>query len=442
MENVKIPKVKNIELKRKERFFQLALLTYEGGEDYIRYCLKKHPREKTNHYEYRLEKAFNLNLVSKIIQIFNSFVTKNINRTIELNNPELSDKYLEKIDYYQSLESFLAKKSAENLLTGNAFALADANRDDRAYFHDIDYRQIMDFGTDGKGYTFVDIWLGDWVYRYKPDVILKADIEEYNKDEPKFTKVADNALGIIPLVSFNTMLTPSKPYFGDAVYFNRSIFDHVNNVSVQYHETGFTILMTPPQGVDPITNKRKEIDPHTLRYIEQSSALSQPPQFIGPPTDHLVNYMSFIEKLIDWFMTSLNIYRERTDTAASGLAKSYDYSLMAGILASIASAQYNFEMNCWKMLANYDERIKANIDGIKLFYSMDFDIESLKDKLDEWNEVLTMSISELFDKYIQKKVVSSYVEDETERKAMFDEIDKNGTRRYVEPEKTKPNQEE
>ncbi len=408
--------LRNKFLKENRRYFELAFETYVGGWSYIAKYLVKWTGEEDSHYLKRLDIAHNINIIDKIINILTSFILGGVERKIDLD-PEVRDIYLKSIDLEQSLDEFLERKIAEYLLMDNAFTYVDAFENDRAYCHDINYLDLFDFKKELGRLSFVDIQLGDMVYRITAEDYKHTTRDKYftTKDkQPSWSNPVANKIKVIPLVRVNAKLDVNTPYFRDAVYDQKAIFNHYNSIDQQLLDTGNTILGIP--------GNQSTFNPQTSRVLKFQPSSPVLPQFIGPPTEHLDFYLKYIQHIRDELLNSLNIYREsNTDNQASGLSKSYDYSIMANFLVKLSGKIERFEKDIWQMIAKYDSRV--NPEKIEVLYSRDFDLRSLADQLDNVLRVSSLQISETLSKEMEKKLASRFVENPDTLKKIWEEID-------------------
>jgi len=435
MPDNKTPIIRNEELLENQEDWKLALLSFEGGRKYIKHCLLKHSKEGIRKFERRKRQAYYVNFTDKFINVFLSFIQGSVTRNLDLG-PDVSDMYLDKIDLFSSADKFFKRRLTDYMLTGNALVMADAYEGNRAYLHNINILNILDFKVTGAEYEYVDVWLNNKVIRCRPDVIQKTSIENYNKKIPVFTEEIPNSIGRIPIVTANGYLDASPAYFRDAVLVCRNIFEQMNSVAFQYTENAFSIFAHPPRKknalaeqlepydpADPLRISQKDpndFDPHEMTHITISEREGILPQWISPSTEHLASNLNFILSQIGWLMLVLNIYNE--NKAISGDAKSYDYSLMVGALNDMANVSRDLEMNSWWLLAQYDDRIKNNWDKILIQYPNEFDLKSLKTKLEEIILALSQSISPTLDAQLKKQIAEMYEKNDDILKKIYEEI--------------------
>ena len=408
-------KLRNTFLSEYRSYFELSYLTYEGGIEYIKKMLSRHLRETDSHFQKRLEIASNINLIGKIITIITSFILTDVERKINIKE-EIINQYLSKIDLEQSLNEFLEKKIIEYLLTDNAFTIVDSDGE-RAYCHDINYLNIYDFQKKFGKLNYIDIMLEESsIIRFEADRVSYARTDDYFSDKgPVFYTESPNTIDVIPFVSVNSKMNSKIAYFRDAIYIQKTIFNHYNNINQQLIDTGFTILMIP--GSIP----KDKANTDEVRYIEYLSNSQAKPEFIGPPTTHLDFYLKFIAHLQEQLLNSLNIYREKTVSNTSGLSKSYDYSIMARNIANISLKMQEFEKSIWKMIALYDSRVKP--ENIEIQYPKNFDLKSLSEQLNNVMRVSSMQISETLSKELEKKLARKFIENEQTLSKIDKEID-------------------
>ncbi len=397
-------------LARYRDYYNLAELTYVGGIDYINACLVKHSRETNSHFNKRLEMTHNINSVSKIIQILSSFILSGIERKLEIES-ELKDNYLYKIDLEQNFDEFIEKKIAEYLLFDNIISIVDSD-EQRAYCHDINYRDVFDYQREKGHLLFIDIALNEkTIVRFTKDLYQYTDYENYFKDGgPFWISERPNKIKEIPIVLLNSKLDTNKPYFRDAIYIQKAIFNHYNSINQQLIDTGFPILMLPGGGSD-------EVDLNTIRVMRYLTNGIKP-EYVSPDLSHLDFYLTYIENLQEQLLNSLNIYRDKTTSNTSGLSKSYDYSIMATFLSRLAAKMQKYEMNMWKMIAKFDSRIKP--EKIEIRYKNDFDIKTLSEQMNNLMQASSMGISSTLSKELEKTIARKFVSNES----ILEKIDK------------------
>jgi hypothetical protein len=425
MDEIKqIPDVKNKLYKDMNDFWKLSLLSYEGGKKYIEGNITKHSRESSNKYQRRVEQAFNINFTQKFVQILTSFISQGVVRQIDIG--EGKDNYLDKIDFFRTAKSFFTRRLEEYLLTGDCLAVADAYENERAFLHNVNVLNIMDWKTNGRGYEYVDVWIGEQVIRYTKDEIKIADIPSYNQATATFKEPKPNAIQMLPIVSANGFLTPMPAYFRDAIYLCRNIFLQMNSIAFQYTENNFAILAHPMRKTfgktEPADKDYNDFDPHDLSHIVMPDKDSPLPSWITQNTDHLAGNLEFVVQQVKWLMSMLNIYNTESGNL-SGDAKSYDYSLMVGVLKEVSKVMQEFEINCWWMMAQYDAKIRNNWEKIVIQYPTEFDVKALKTKLDEFALLFNWDISDTFNKEIRKQVAELYIRNDEKQQAIFKEID-------------------
>ncbi len=394
-------------------YFELAELSYRGGKAYIDAYLIKHPRESQNTFETRKKNTFYTNYVEKTVNILTSFVMKNVVRQFDSEGGNVG-KYLDSVDYYQTLDEFVEKKMVEYLLHGNAYTIADSDNKDRAYLIDANYLDLGDVREKPDGTAGVDIQRGDKVFRYEDGAVSVADLKEYNGKSEKFKEIHRYADGIIPIVAVNRRLLYTKPYFADAVYINRNIFNLHSNLGKQLTDTGFLILALPSASNKTVTD--------ATAYIRYNPAAPALPHFVAPPLDHLDFFLRYIVSLVDSILATLNIYREDNSKQESGVAKSYDYSIMSAFLAKLARKFEAFERSCWDMLAKFDKTLDR--DKITVEYKQDFDLRTLSEEIENAIRLMSLNISPGFNRELEKKIAARYIDNEKTLKEVLDEIEK------------------
>lgn len=410
--------LRNEYLKENRKYNELAYLTWKGREAFIDYCLQQHTRETNGHFEKRKEVTANLNVIKKVIQIVKSFILPKVERTFE-GNADVMSEYVNAIDLEQTLDEFLERKLAEYLLFDNAIVIADSKEGQRAYVHDINYLQLLDFEKHYGEVTEIAVELEkDGIFVFTKKGIKKYTEDEYFGDDgPEGGEEISTEVKEIPFGAVNYKLKVDTPYLGDAVYMQRSLFNHISSVDQQLWDTGFTILALPSKITDPDGNP---VEPEAMRYYEYSPISPSKPEYIGPPTTHLEFYKDWIISLVNWILFSLNIYQEK-DSSQSGISKGYDFSIMASNLEDISSRMETFEIDMWKAMALYDDKIKP--DKIILRYPREFDIKTLAEEMKNFAESLSFGISATFEKAVRKRVAARSISDPKTLETINKEID-------------------
>jgi hypothetical protein len=416
--------IKNEYLKKRNAYFKLALSSYFGGEDYIETQIVQHRRESAEGFLKRKKISFNINIVSKVVDVLSSFIIKNRSVGFGSLNENIYLPYKTRIDYYQSIDAFMKKKIAEYLLTGDAFAVIDSGEGKRAYLHDVNVLNLLDWKTGWEGYESADIALGEEAVRLSKTEIRQTKLDRYNENTGWKREL--NPIGQMPFVSLTPRLDPERIYLADAVFTNRAIFNHFSSVSNQLWGTGFAILAAPKQPNDPKTNKPRTLDPEVMNYFEIPAygGMTVPePKFIEPSLAHISVYQDFILMMIDNLLFSINVYRDK-NSVASGISKSYDYSLMTAFLQQTAYEFQEFEKDIWRVLALYDTQLDT--DEITVKYGTDFDLKETGDRLNEYLQLLTLGIGGEFDRAIKKRVASDYITNEDELNKINEQIENQG----------------
>ncbi len=410
-------KTENKYLQGREAYIKLAYESYTGGYNYIKSNLVQHSRESDTHFGKRLNYAFYINLIGKIVDVLSGFVIRNITRDLGLGDNDLARAYLDEIDLFQPANDFIRDKIADYLLTGNAIALADSipGTDGRAYLHDIDYRNLNDYTIQTGQITKVSIYYpgeseeDEFTVTYTNDNLVKSN--------GKISAVEDNKIKKIPFVAVSKNLRVKKAYFEDAVYTNRALFNLYNTINKELFDSGFLIMV--------ISTFEDNVDPETLKFIKAMPGHSEDkPYFLEPPTGHLDFTIKYINDIIEKLLNTLNIYRSQ-ESDASGLSKSFDYAMMAGLLTRVAGVFESFERRLWAALALYDPRIK--VDKIKVEYNKEFDIRTLTEELDNAIKLMAIDVSDTFAKEIRKKIANKMIEDDATRQKIIDEIDSSSS---------------
>jgi len=404
---------KNDFLKSYRDYCETALLSFKGGPDFIDRFLLQHARETPLHYTKRREFSFYLNYVEKIVNVLSGFIIRGVSRSFGKIPVEVSNLYTEAIDFYSPLDSFIQDKIADHLLTGNAFALVDSiiGSGARAFVHSVNYTNIVDFSLENGAISSITVSVA-------PGKVLEITpaLYRYLNDEGERTGPdKKNALGLVPFVAINKKIDAPAAFFRDAISTNKAIFNHFNNINQQLFDSGFGILAVPGVGSD------KPIDPTTLSFVEFNPMFPDMlPRYIMPDLSHLEFYASYIDRIIDKMLSSLNIYRSE-DKATSGLSKSYDYSMMSSTLSKLSLTMQKFEVNMWSMLSKFDSRLKP--EEIAIQYPREFDISTLKEDLDNVLTLMSLQISNTFDKALKKRIVSKQIDDAVLKKEIEAEIE-------------------
>lgn len=402
-------------------YFQLAELSYRGGARYISAYLYKHPRESESTHEYRRKGAYYINYIKKIVKILTSFVLKNIVRNYDEKDEGKSRwlEYLNAIDLFNSMDTFIEKKMKEHMLLGNALTIGDAIKGKRAYVLDLNYLDIGDIRElpDNAGYG-IDVQRGEKVYRYDGKKIRISEIDNYNEQKEEWRELDGYEADIEnPILSVERKLINTEPYFEDAVYINRGVFNLHSNISKQLFDTGNLLLV-----LFGVVDKSEITD--KTQVLRASAATPVPAQFVQPPLGHLEIFMKYIDNLVEGILSTLNIYREDTSSQASGIAKSYDYSIMSAYLSRLAVEFERFERSIWEMLCKFDSGLKY--DKITVEYKRDFDLRTLAEEIQNTLKLMSLDMPESFKAELKKKLASQHIDNEATLEQVNNDIDAGG----------------
>lgn len=414
--------------------WNLYRASYIGGTTYTKgNYLFQHHREETADFLKREERAVYPNYSRKVVDIYNAFLFKD-HATRTTDDPDLG-AFLDDVDRRGTSMAQLMSEYGEKLASiyGHVVFLVDLPRvatdltlyqeqeaGVRPYVTVYSPLEVLDWATDEDGaYTAIRF------VEYAPpsaDLFVKRtdDAKRYrtwtttawmlHDDKGNLLDEGTHDLGIVPAfrMDFRTSID-SQPVgeslLVDIAPLNRAIFNYRSLLDEFLYLQCFNILGIPytkAMTSDQMDSVLAEFG--TSRGLLYDGAAGAP-SFIAPspePAKILLDAMLTASREI----TSIAKLQDRSsgESAKSGIAWAYEFHEANATFAKIAKTLEDAEQ---KIIALY-YRWKGVKDATNavIQYPSDFNVRTLREEIDETLGLLTLRVSDRFNKELRKAMVS------------------------------------
>lgn len=427
-----------------EREWQFYEDSYIGGQQYLRNAIGNHLfahfREQRDNYLDRAARAVYPNYTQKVIDIYAAFIFNGgIVRTSD--DPDFK-AFEENADRAGTCLGQLMKEDVMvNAATyGHVLAIVDLPSPDRTPMTKLDDQllgmrpyvtvytplDVVDWSLDRFGrFIFVRVReeapdIGDpFKKREEPTYIYRTWTREgwftHDEDGAELGS-GTHKLGEVPAVMIPVRRHPKLSGVGlslisDIAPLNRRIFNYESLLDEFCYRQAFNVLAFPVTErvtEDQIKQYLAEVGTTNGFYYDGKGA---PPSYVSPPTPPAEVLIAKIEKAASQIIELAKLQdRQNSSSDKSGIAWMYEFNESNSAFGQIAENLEDGERRIIDLFYKWLGRdVAAEVE-----YPDDFNIRSLNDEIDETLSLLTLNISDTFNRELKKRMVKKALPSLTE----------------------------
>lgn len=458
-----------------------ATAAYNGGRDYIKSTLKKHPSETDEEYTERINNSYNINLIKYSTSRFGDYIFSKAPRRTGADPELLIDfdrkqkhinSVMREVFDYRTIYALTWVLVDMPVLDGNVVDIVTKKaKKIRPYCRAVSPLSIPDWDFDefgGLNWIILEEFL---VKKANPNTIpvkikrrtlytktfwqvFECEIgsEFTRKDSAgKITasEVHPNTLGIVPAIPYTNLLFNeffNHPPIDDILTINDAVLAGESELLTNILKQTYGQLILPASTnalVAKIKSQLAEEDPEidlnaptVTAYItkqvnivlsrtkaimedteEKGTARYIQPS--GATTESIINHDDrLVNMLMRLYGFLVGVHTTQKESAES---KSVDNISLAAQLRSISAALEELENRIWVIFGMFEDKIKIP----KVKYNSNFDIHELKSVIASITELANFNCGEEFGKQLQRAVANvlnsiDYIDDDTYEKIMED----------------------
>lgn len=404
-----------------------------------------HKKELTEDYQSRIDMSYYYNFCAPVIDIYTNHLFKQQIVEDFGSIESIVDERKENIDNQgSSIEEYRAQLADSMQIFGHTFTLVDSpfmtenvltlqDKIDNGvfpYFTNIQPQNVLNWALDrfGKPYWVLLIEVGDKNIDYSSfnkEDRLEINYRLWTREEwilfnEKYEEIArgSHGLGFVPITcAYDRKSKKEKAFLGvsfiaDISFIARDIYNSCSELKQILRDQTFSILAI--QG-DASDYPSVEVGTNKGLLIPKDS---QMPQYITPPPGPAETMMKHIDGQVSRIFQLAKLeggsasFSGQNAVEQSGVSKAWDFNQTNSALTTKANSLEDAEMKSWKIFSAWEGK---EFDG-KIAYPKEFSVNSLKQDLDEAEQIMRMNISNEFNKEIKKTIIKKKFPQLTEDK--------------------------
>ena len=412
--------------------WEYLINAYEGGQDYLRdNYLHKHERESDEGYRGRKDRAYYLNYVKLVINLWKAYMVKSPpNRIIKdeqylmfLNDVDLKQHTADEFWLGRVFPLLEAVGMVHLVMTSNVPETVDSSKivslKDQidAGITDvivlklptkmINWKKNIDGSYEWCVFKNIYIEQSTWDGPQKEvvDYTIFTRTQEITVDEAgKPKKTINHDLGFVPVVTVTGVQSEQWPDLGmagmyDVAIINKEVYNISSLIQEFLYKQCFNFLATPESLLTDEKGKIKIGSTGALPIID-----SVVPQYVSPPIDPAEFLQGERDKLIQE-MYRHSILRDKAierNDPASGIAKAYDFNETGNFLSNKIKALEDGENAITKM---YCKKHGIELPKEKpVQYPIDYDVSEMNEALTNATEIFKLNVSKKLNQEVAKNL--------------------------------------
>jgi hypothetical protein len=401
--------------------------TYEGGREWFKDNIFRYLKEGDGEYADRVKRAYRFNHTRQVVDVVSEYLFKVPAGRKEEDAPEGMKEFWERatrsgldINEYAKRIACATSQFGRIWIVVDSTAKAEVqskadekNEDIRIYSYYVRPQQALDMSHDSEG---VLNWIllhelhrqdedpmessGKVVNRYRlwtrTEWILfeeqhgprgKVRVEQIDRRE--------HGLGEVPVFPCDHKFS-EEPYTAsgmvdDVAYMDRAGANYLSNLDAIIQDQTYSQLALPAQGVMPGEDGYdKLVEMGTKRVFLYNGEAGKGPEYLSPDVKQAELILQAVGKIINEIYHSVGLAAERTKEDngggidnASGVAKSYDFERVNGMLVAKADALETFEARLTRLVQLWRGK-KITLEDARALvqYPRDFDVRGLYDEFE------------------------------------------------------------
>lgn len=407
--------------------WNLVEQSYEGGREWFRTNIFKYRKEGSEEYADRVRRAYRFNHCRQVVDVVNEYLFKTApGRKVDDAPTGLAEFWACATRSGLSADEYAKSVSLATSLFGRVWIVVDSTMDSavasvadekkaqaQIYSYVVRPQQALDMSIDAKGE--LNWFLSHELHRDDSDPIESsgAVINRYRlwtrthwflyeeqhgpKGKVKIVEIGsrEHNLGLVPVFAADNEYTEdlytAPGVIDDVVYLDRAVANYLSNVDAIIQDQTFSQLVMPAQGLMPGEEAHsKLVEMGTKRLLVYNGESGASPAYISPDVKQAQLIMDVIAKVINEIYHSVGLSAERTKEDngggidnASGVAKSYDFERVNGMLVAKADSLETFEARLTRLVLAWRGVVISNEDARTLVtYPRDFDVRGLYDEFE------------------------------------------------------------
>jgi len=470
-------------------YWDFLLESYEGGVDYTRAYIPtriqgsneiqvkvngkilnrstrdnlfKHPKERIDEYNARLEMSYYYNFCAPIIDIYTNHLFKQPIIEDYKSIQRIVDEQRNNVDRKGGSIVEFRKEIAELAqIYGHVFVVVDMPKvetpiislknkiDVKAFPYFIIYspQDVINWAVDefGKPYWVLlkevkDSNIDPFNYAREKALDInyrlwtKTEWKLYNKDYEEIDNGTHN-VGEVPLVVyFDKQSKKYRNFLGisalaDISFICRDVYNSCSELKQILRDQTFAFL-----AIQGDATEYDELSVGTRKGLLYPPDRNQP-QYISPPSDNSEAYFKHIDRQVSKIYQLAKLeggsaeFSGQTAVEQSGVAKAWDFNETNSSLSKKASNLQDGELKVWEMFARWEG--KKEFDG-NVSYPTEFSTQSVNEDLEEAEKTAKIELGKEFDLEIKRTIIKKKFprlpeeEQKTMIKSMEDGHDKLG----------------
>jgi hypothetical protein len=409
--------------------------TYEGGREWFKKNIFRYLKEGETEYKDRVKRAYRFNHTAQVVDVVNEYLFKvPIGRRAEDAPQPMKDFWLRSTRSGLTANEYAKRISTATSQFGRVWVVVDSTardsgntpksikdeKDEDSYIYSYMVRpqQALDMGHDddnkllwillhelhrddedpiestGKVLNRYRLWTRESWYLYEEQYGLRG--------KPRIVEIdsGDHNLGLVPVFPADNVFS-EDPYsvsglVDEVSYMDRSNANYMSNLDAVIQDQTFSQLVLPAQGLMPGEDGyNKLLEMGTKRVFIYNGESGKGPEYISPDVKQAELILAAVGKIINEIYHSVGLAAERTKEDngggidnSSGVAKSYDFERVNGMLVSKADALESFEARMTMMVMAWSGTPIAYEEARALVtYPRDFDVRGLYDEFEIANQL-------------------------------------------------------
>lgn len=411
----------------KAKHWEFLAATYEGGRGWFEENIFRYIKEGDREYGDRVSRAYRFNHTREVVDLINKYLFRqNITRNTTDAPPAVKAFWERATKQGLPMKELSKQMSKAASLGGRIGVVIDnpagpvpANRAEekrlghQPYAYIVSPIQILDYAWDERGdlawIKLLEISRDDKdpllssgvekrQYRLwtKTNWTLFEEVKEGNKRVVKVVDSAEHALGMVPVVLVDHIISEDKysapAMVDDIAYLDRAVANYLSNLDAIIQDQSFSQLAMPAQNLLPGEESAEKVkEMGTKRIFIYDGENGGRPEFLSPDVKQAQLIMDTVVKIIGEIYHSVGMAGERTkqDNSqgidnSSGVAKAYDFERVNALLAAKADSLEVAENKILRIVAAWAGQT-AQLNKLKtplVQYPDDFDTRGLYDEFD------------------------------------------------------------
>lgn len=448
---------------RNVNYWNFLLESYEGGADYTSAFVRNantdkqvnsltvkvngktlnkrantnlfmHKKELTEDYQARVDMSYYYNFCAPVIDIYTNHLFRQSIVEDYGSIETLVDERKENIDQQgSSIEEYRCQLAESMQIFGHTYTLVDSplgsddvlNLQDKMdggmfpYFTNIQPQNVLNWALDrfGRPYWVMLIEIGDLNTDYQTfnkESRLSTNYRLWTREEwilynEKYEEIDRglHGLGFVPIsCAYDRKSKKEKAFLGisfiaDISFIARDIYNSCSELKQILRDQTFSILAIQGDAKD---YPAIEVATNKGLLVPKDA---QMPQYITPPPGPADTLMKHIDGQVSRIFQLAKLeggsasFKGQDAVEQSGVSKAWDFNQTNSALTTKAGNLEDAETKAWQMWAAWEGK---EFDGT-IAYPREFSVNSLKQDLDEAEQIMRMNISNEFNKEVKRTII-------------------------------------